>query len=134
MKLCKMIEMYLKYDNMHTIEVINAFICIDNHVNSCIICMLSLVYVSIWIRRRFTMEDKKHTHDMGIYSKIRSSIWGCVNSLDKSLEDRPSIVTKVFPFISCTIPGHFCRFYQFYGGTGLGNVGGLRGSFKKIYV
>ena len=41
MKLCRMIEMYLKYDNMHTNVIINAFICIDNHVNSCIKCMLS---------------------------------------------------------------------------------------------
>ena len=36
MKLCKMIEIYLKYDNMHTMGVINVFICINNHVNSCI--------------------------------------------------------------------------------------------------
>ena len=41
MKLYKIIEMYLKYDNMHTIGTINAFICINNHVNSCIKCMLS---------------------------------------------------------------------------------------------
>ena len=41
MKLHKMIEMYLKYDNMHTNRTINAFICINNHVNSCINCMLS---------------------------------------------------------------------------------------------
>ena len=42
MKLCKMIEMYLKYDNMHTIRTINAFICINNLVNACIKCMLSI--------------------------------------------------------------------------------------------
>ena len=41
MKLHKMIEMCLKYDNMHTIGTINAFICINNHVNLCIKCMLS---------------------------------------------------------------------------------------------
>ena len=41
MKLYKMIEIYLKYDNMHTIRTINAFICINNHVNSCINSMLS---------------------------------------------------------------------------------------------
>ena len=34
MKLHKIIEMYLKYDNMHKIEIFNAFICINNHVNS----------------------------------------------------------------------------------------------------
>ena len=42
MKLCKMIEIYLKYDNMHIIGVINDFICINNHVNSCINSMLSV--------------------------------------------------------------------------------------------
>ena len=42
MKLHTMIEMYLKYDNMHAIGTINAFICINNHVNSCINSMLSI--------------------------------------------------------------------------------------------
>ena len=37
MKLCEMIEIYLKY----TIRTINAFIWINNHVNSSIKCMLS---------------------------------------------------------------------------------------------
>ena len=41
MKLCKMIEIYLKYDKMHKIRTINAFICINNHVYSCINRMLS---------------------------------------------------------------------------------------------
>ena len=36
-----MIEMYLKYDIMHTNVKINAFI--NKHVNSCIKCMLSCV-------------------------------------------------------------------------------------------
>ena len=43
MKLDKMIEMYLKYDNMHTYEIVNALIYINNHVNSCINCMLALL-------------------------------------------------------------------------------------------
>ena len=38
-----MIEIYLKYDNMHTIGVINAFICINNRVKSCINSMLLAV-------------------------------------------------------------------------------------------
>ena len=38
-----MIEVYLKYDNMHTFKIINAFICINNHVNSCIKFMLSIL-------------------------------------------------------------------------------------------
>ena len=41
MKLCKMIEMYFKYNNMYTIGSINAFVCINNHLNSCIQFMLS---------------------------------------------------------------------------------------------
>ena len=36
-----MIEMYLKYDNMHTNKIFNALIFINNHVNSCKNCMLS---------------------------------------------------------------------------------------------
>ena len=36
-----MIEIYLKYDNMHTFGMINAFICINNRVNLCINSMLS---------------------------------------------------------------------------------------------
>ena len=32
LKLYKRIEMYLKYDNMHTNVIINAFICINNHI------------------------------------------------------------------------------------------------------
>ena len=35
--------MYLKYDNMHTNKIFNALICINNHVNLCINCMLSLI-------------------------------------------------------------------------------------------
>ena len=45
MKLHKMVEMYLKYDKMHTIRIFNALNCINNHVNSCINCMLSLTQV-----------------------------------------------------------------------------------------
>ena len=37
-----MIEIYLIYDNMHTNGTINAFICINNHINSCMKCMLSV--------------------------------------------------------------------------------------------
>ena len=41
LKLDKMIDMHLKYDNMHVNVILNALICINNHVNSCINCMLS---------------------------------------------------------------------------------------------
>ena len=36
-----MIEIHLKYDNMHIFGMINVFICINNHANSCINSMLS---------------------------------------------------------------------------------------------
>ena len=52
MKLHKMIEMYLKYDNMHINGTINAFIYINNHVNSCINCMLSCVCMCVRARAR----------------------------------------------------------------------------------
>ena len=37
-----MIEMHSKYDNMHTNRIFNVLNCINNHVNSCINCMLSV--------------------------------------------------------------------------------------------
>ena len=48
-----------------------------------------------------------------------------MNSRDKSLEDRPSVVTMTFPYISLVVLGHFNWFYRFYNGRGLGSVGGL---------
>ena len=43
MKLHKMIEIYLKYDNLHTNRVFNALNFINNHVNSCTNFMLSVI-------------------------------------------------------------------------------------------
>ena len=40
LKLHKMIEMHSKYDNMHTNGIYKGLICINNHINSCISCML----------------------------------------------------------------------------------------------
>ena len=54
MKLYKMIEIYLKYDNMHTFGVISDFICINNHVNSCINSMLS--YWKTHQKRKFSYD------------------------------------------------------------------------------
>ena len=39
-----MIEIYLKYDNMHIFGMINALNCINNHVNLCINSMLSIIF------------------------------------------------------------------------------------------
>ena len=41
----KMIEICLKDDNMHEFVMINALICINNHVITCINSMLSLSWV-----------------------------------------------------------------------------------------
>ena len=38
-----MIEIYLKYDNIHIFGIVNAFNCINNNVISCINRMLSVV-------------------------------------------------------------------------------------------
>ena len=57
-----------------------------------------------------------------------------MNSRDRSLEDVPSVVTKAFPCIFLVVSGHFNWFYQFNGRRGHGSVGGLQGSFKKVYV
>ena len=40
LKLYEMIEMYSKYDNIHTNRIFNALNYINNHVNACINCML----------------------------------------------------------------------------------------------
>ena len=41
MKLHKMIEIYLKHDNMHTNRIFNVLNCINNYINSWKNCMLS---------------------------------------------------------------------------------------------
>ena len=45
LKLHKMIEIHSKYDSMHTNRKFNVLNCTNNHVNSCINCMLSMVRV-----------------------------------------------------------------------------------------
>ena len=51
LKLHKMIYMHLKYDNMHTNRIFNDLNCINNHINSCIKCMLSACMVTFRCRR-----------------------------------------------------------------------------------
>ena len=64
LKLYKMIDMYLKYDNMHTNELFNAIICINNHLNSCMNCMLSVTHI-----RSIDIDGYKHT-SMGSYENF----------------------------------------------------------------
>ena len=49
-----MIDIYLKYDNVHIFGMINAFNCINNHVISCINSMLSCARVcakcNYWVK------------------------------------------------------------------------------------
>ena len=81
MKLHKMIEMYLKYDNMYTNGIINAFICINNHVNSCINCMLSMCRIdatcavvhiirSRWLAHEVPNGSLPHQRYLPILTKI----------------------------------------------------------------
>ena len=54
LKLHKMIEMHLKYNNMHRNRIFNALICINNHVNLCMNFMLSnLKYTILGIIMHF---------------------------------------------------------------------------------
>ena len=41
-----MINIHLKYYNMHKNEILYALICIKNHINSCINCMISLLFLN----------------------------------------------------------------------------------------
>ena len=54
-----MIEIYLKYDNMHVFGMINALNCINNHVNSCKNSMLSECTVETRKFRERVMGTKK---------------------------------------------------------------------------
>ena len=54
MNLHKMIEICLKDDNMHTFIKINALICINNYVITCINSMLSESHTTLLIGDIFT--------------------------------------------------------------------------------
>ena len=43
-----MMEMHTKYDNMQTNRIFNALIFINNQVNLCINCMLSIIPIYMW--------------------------------------------------------------------------------------
>ena len=51
-----MIDMHLKYDNMHINGTFNASIFINNHINSCINFMLSVIPIN---EKRFLRVYKK---------------------------------------------------------------------------
>ena len=51
--------------------------------------MIDFIYLAKSIYVFLAMKDRKHTHNMRIYPKIHTSINGCVNLGDKSLEDGP---------------------------------------------
>ena len=55
-----MIEIYLKYNNMHTFGMINSFICINNHVISCINSMLSIENERRCSRGEFSLIDRQN--------------------------------------------------------------------------
>ena len=42
---------------------------------------------------------------MKVYSKIGSSIKGCMNASNRPLEDGPSVVTKALPYVSLIVLG-----------------------------
>ena len=65
MNLHKMIEICLKDDNMHTFIMINALICINNYVITCINSMLSTptnhnIFLSIHLMKLVTFVISDH--------------------------------------------------------------------------
>ena len=61
LKLHKMLDMHLKYDNMYTNRIFNALICINNHINSYINCMLSNDHAQICLYIYMFFDDVKHS-------------------------------------------------------------------------
>ena len=59
LKLHKVIEMYLKYDNMQKNKIFNALISINNHLNSCTNCMLlgSGEGVQLYLEKNLSLDD-----------------------------------------------------------------------------
>ena len=53
-----MIEIYLKYDNMNTFGIINAFNYMNNHVNSCINSMLLTQHFSVVVKTHKRRSNK----------------------------------------------------------------------------
>ena len=85
MKLYKMIEIYLKYENIHTIRAINGFIYINNHVNSCINRILSVsssIFI-FFIFSIFLLSDL--TSERGILTVISFFITAFISSPCHSL-------------------------------------------------
>ena len=80
MKLYEMIGIYLKYDNMHTFGVINALICIKNHVISCINSMLSTNPVGMPVLGRMMLDLLLSRSLLALFSTTRLSIKQCSSS------------------------------------------------------
>ena len=67
-----MIYMHSKYDNMHRNRIFNVFICINNHVNSCINWMLSEFLVCAFFmierERESRVESRENKEDIENFS------------------------------------------------------------------
>ena len=68
MNLHKMIEICLKDDNMHIFVMINALICINKYVITCINSMLSLIGHIIYIN--YTLRKRKFFVSLEFLSKV----------------------------------------------------------------
>ena len=74
LKLHKMIDMHLKYDNMHTNGTFNVLNCMNNHVDSCINCMLSTstsgIHVFLASRSSWVIDSGASAHMIGTPSTL----------------------------------------------------------------
>ena len=77
-----MIEIYLKYDNMHIIGVINAFICINNHVNSCIKSILSVFKISRHQKPMISSSSVYQKYSYKVHLKELLKLINCLASSD----------------------------------------------------
>ena len=83
MNLHKMIEIYLKDDNMHIFVMINALICINNYVITCINSMLSNVHDSFILIKRIIGELQQVTYPLHVSKNegLRLNLLPCLDPI-----------------------------------------------------
>ena len=97
-----MIEIYLKYDNMHTFGMINALNCINNHVNSFINSMLSIIPKGFPLTGSIGSIDDRKGKLLRMTSDHHCDMLGPFNKYPKErkMEEKKKPQKRVFPFLN----------------------------------
>ena len=132
LKLHKMIKMHSKYDNMRTSIIFNALNCINNHVNSYITCMLTLLlssFLCVWWRNCPSLHSSfplsllsLSNSDIGLSTNLGHLLFtlniktyglsfGYV-ILGFSSSHRQHAIRAITPFTAIVIVWHCCRHSQ----------------------